>query len=82
MHAIWRDNGVFSLTEQRLTDQQSQTRKRQWLTNLELQERKRRIEDEPQGHVPSDSESENQQCFLGSDEKGGDIFLKNVRVVV
>ena len=33
-------------------------------------------------HVLNDSESENEQCFLGFSEKGGDVFLKNVRVVV
>ena len=60
MHAIWRDKGMFSITEQRLMDQQSQIRKKQWLTNLELEEIQRRTEDEPHGHVPSDRESEDE----------------------
>ena len=34
------------------------------------------------GHVPNDSESEDEQWFLGFDEKGGDVFLKDVRVAV
>ena len=51
---------MFSITEQRLMDQQSQIRKKQWLTNLELEEIQRRIEDEPHGHVPSDRESEDE----------------------
>ena len=82
MHAIWRDKGMFNITEERLMDQQSQIRKKQWLTNLELEEIQRRIEDEPHGHVPNDSESEDDQWFLSFVEKGGDIFLKEVRVVV
>ena len=49
---------------------------------LELEEMQRRTEDEQHGHVPNDSESEDEQWFLGFDEKGGDIFLKDVRVIV
>ena len=37
---------------------------------------------EPHGHVPNDSEKEDKQWLLGFDEKGGDVFLKGVRVVV
>ena len=59
MHAIWRDKGMFNITEQRLMDQQSQIRK-QWLTKLELEEITRRIEDGPHGHVPNNSESEDE----------------------
>ena len=49
---------------------------------MELEETQRRIEDEPHGHVTNDSESEEEQWFLGFDEKGGDVFGKDVRVVV
>ena len=80
MHAIWRDKGMFNITEQRLMDQQSLLRKKQWLTKLELEEIKRKIEDKPYGHVPNDSESKDEQWFLGFNQKG-DIFLKDVRVV-
>ena len=41
---------------------------------------KKRIEDEPHGHVPSDRESEGEQCLLGLNEKGGDVILKDARV--
>ena len=82
MHAIWRDKGIFNITEQRLMDQQSQIRKKQWLTKLELEEIQRRIEDRVHGHVPNDSENEDDQWFLGFDGKGGGVFLKDVRVVV
>ena len=73
---------MFNITEERLTDQQSQIRKKHWLTKLELEEIQRRIEDEPHGHVPDDSESKNEQWLLTFHEKSGDVFLKYVRVVV
>ena len=63
-------------------DQQNQIRKKKWLANSELEEIRRRIEDVPHGHVPSYSESEDEQWFLGFNEKGGDVFLKDARVVV
>ena len=40
-----------------------------------------RIENAPHGHVPNNSESEDEQWLLGFDEKGGDVFLKEVAVV-
>ena len=72
---------MFNINEQRLTDQQSQIRKKKWLTKLELEEIQRRIEDEPHGYVPNDSKSEDEQWFLGFNQKGGDVFLTDVRVV-
>ena len=44
-------------------DQQSLIRKKQWLTNLELEEIQTRIEDKPHDYVPNDSESEDEQWF-------------------
>ena len=41
-------------------DQQSQIRKKQWLTRLELEEMQRKVEDESHGRVPNDSESEDE----------------------
>ena len=43
---------------------------------------RKKIEDEPHSHVLNNSKSENEQCFLAFRKKGGDVFLKNVRVVV
>ena len=73
----WRGKGIFKISEQGLMDQQSLIRKKQWLTKLEPEEIQRRMEDEP-----NDSKSEDEQWFLGFNEKGGDVFLKDVRVVV
>ena len=73
----WRGKGIVKISEQGLMDQQSLIRKKQWLTKLEPEEIQRRMEDEP-----NDSKSEDEQWFLGFNEKGGDVFLKDVRVVV
>ena len=71
---------MFNITEQRLMDQQSQIRKKQWLRKLELEQMQRRREDKPHGHVPNDSESEDEQWFLGFDEKGGDVGNRHENV--
>ena len=42
---------------------------------MKLEKKQRRIEDETHGHVPSDSESGDEQWFLGFNQKGGDVFL-------
>ena len=75
-----KDKGVFNVTEQRFMDQQSQTRMEQWLKKSELEEIQSRIEDKPHGHIPNDSKSEDEQWFLGFNEKGREVFLKDVRV--
>ena len=49
---------------------------------MELKEIQGRIEDESHGDVPSYSESEDEQWFLNFNEKGRDVFLKDIRVVV
>ena len=50
---------------------------------MELDEIQRRIEDEPHGsHLKNNSENKEKQWFLGFAEKGGDVFLKDVRMVV
>ena len=63
-------------------DQQSQIRKKQWLTKLELEELQRKIEDKLHGHVPNDIKSADEKWFLGFNEKTGDVFLTDVRVAV
>ena len=45
MHNLWKDMGMFQITEQRLLDQKAQIMKKKWLTDLELEEIKRLIED-------------------------------------
>ena len=54
MIAIWREIGTFEITEQRLGDQARFIRTNEWLTELELEEIKRRF------LTPTDGE-ENQE---------------------
>ena len=64
-------------------DRQRQIKTKQWLTKLKLDEIQRSMEDEPHGrHLQNNSENEEKQWFLGFAEKGGDVFLKDVRMVV
>ena len=49
---------------------------------MEFEEIQRRIEEKRHGHLTNDSKSEDQQWFLGFDENGGNVCLKDVIVVV
>ena len=49
---------------------------------MELKQIQRKIEDEPHGHVPNDSKSEDEQWLLCFNENGRFVFLKDVREVV
>ena len=40
------------------------------------------IKDKLHGHVRSNGENEDEQLFLDFKEKDGDVFLKDVRVVL
>ena len=51
MHSMWISSGMFPVTEQRLVDQKNQITKKQWLSNLELEEIKRSIEDASYGQI-------------------------------
>ena len=42
----------------------------------------RRIEDKTHDHIPNESKSEDGQWFFGFNEKGGNVLVKDVRLVV
>ena len=44
MKKIWDEIGVFPVTEQRLADQARQLRTNQWLTDIEIEEIRRKLE--------------------------------------
>ena len=44
MKEIWDEIGVFPVTEQRLADQARQLRTNQWLTDIEIEEIRRKLE--------------------------------------
>ena len=45
MLQIWVEKGMFQVTKQRLVDQANQIHKKQWLSELELEEIRRLIEE-------------------------------------
>ena len=51
MHKLWMERSVFQVTKQRLVDQANQIQKKKWLSDIELEEIKRNIEDIPHGEV-------------------------------
>ena len=40
------------------------------------------MEDESHDHVPNDNENKDEHWFLSFNEKGGNVFVKDVRVIV
>ena len=56
MHVIWNEMGMFNETEQRLVDQKNNILKRKWLSDLELEEIQRNIEDIRNGEVGLESD--------------------------
>ena len=44
MKKIWNEIGVFLVTEQKLADQARQIRTNKWLTDMEIKEIKRKLE--------------------------------------
>ena len=59
--------GIFNVTEQRLVDQENNILKGKWLSDLELQEIQRNIEDIGNGEVGLERD-EGKGCFLGFDQ--------------
>ena len=51
MHVIWNEMGMFSIIEQRLVDKKNNIFKRKWLSDLELEEIQRNIEDNGNGEM-------------------------------
>ena len=54
MFREWRDRGLFESTEQHVCDQARAIRKNGWLSQLELEAIKRKVEDEFQGEFGED----------------------------
>ena len=52
MHRYWMEKEMFPVTEQRLMDQKNNVVKKKWLSDLELEEIRRNVEDVEQGVIP------------------------------
>ena len=81
MHSIWNEIGMLNVTEQRLVDQKNKMLKRKWLSDLELEEIQRCIEDTGCGEVGLES-NEDEGWFLGFDYERQDVFMKKCEVVL
>ena len=51
MHRCWIEKEMFPVTEQRLMDQKNNIMKKKWLSDLELEEIRRNVEDVEQGVI-------------------------------
>ena len=74
MHVIWNEMGMFNVKQERLVDQKNNNLKRKWLSDLELEEIQRNIEDIRQCEVWSESD-EDEEWFLGFDHERQDVFM-------
>ena len=55
MHATWNEMRMFNVTGQRLVDQKNNILKRKWLSDLELEEIQKNIEDTENGECVYES---------------------------
>ena len=81
MHATWNEMGMFNVTEQRLVDQKNNILRRKWLSDFELEEIQRNVEDIRNSEVRLESD-EDERWFLGFDHEGQDVFIKECEVVL
>ena len=70
MSAIWREIGVFQVTEQRLADQARAIRINAWLTDVEIEELKRKIERE---NTREENVESNEHTRKGVDISNGTV---------
>ena len=73
--------GMFNVTEQRLVDQENNILKRKWLSDLELEEIQRNIEDIGNGEVGLESNVD-EEWLLGFDHDVQDVFTKECEVAL
>ena len=89
MHSIWANKDMFPVTEQRLIGQKNQITKKQWLSNLELEEIKQSIEDAVYGQLEQEIEYENRSEELsdymsncGNEVPDGNDYLYAIEEVI
>ena len=75
MHAIWNEMGMFNVAEQKLVDLKNNMLQRKWLSDLELVEIRRNIEDIENGEMGLRSDKDD-GWFLRFYHEGQDIFVK------
>ena len=81
MHAIWNEMEILHVAEQRLVDEIINIFKRKCLSDLELEEIQRNIEDIEHDELGLESD-ENEEWLLGFYHEGQDVFVKDSEVVL
>ena len=71
--------GMLNVTVQWLVDQKNNILERKWLSDLELEEIQRNIDDIGPREVGLES-NEHEGWFLGFDHEGQDVFMKECEV--
>ena len=69
MHDLWIAKDLFVVTEQRIVDQANQIRKKKWLSDLELEEIQRNVDDVQHGEVGPETENEEMSVTENSGEQ-------------
>ena len=79
MFGIWKENGIFEISEQRLADQARAIKLNEWLSEVELEEIRREVSQDIQcGAIVANSEEvENQDGFDGEVRKQSDTENDN-----
>ena len=72
MHGIWKERGLFNVTEQRLCDQARMIRKNEWLTTMELEEIKRRVLENNDEIEEEEEERESEENWRTGDQMEDD----------
>ena len=86
MFREWRVRGMFDSTEQRISDQARAIRKNGWLSELELETIKRKIEDERQnenGNLEDEAQNEivNEETEVRNDQEDDNYQVDDADVI-
>ena len=86
MFREWRARGMFDSTERRICDQARAIRKNGWLSELELEMLKRKIEDEEQnedGNLEDEAQSEivNEETEIRNDQEDANYQVDDADVI-
>ena len=76
-HTIINNNNNFNDNDNNCSNSSINTN-----TNTNTNNNNNNNDDDDSSHVPNDTNSEDEYWFLGFAGKGGDVFLKDVSVVV
>ena len=73
MKQIWDEKGLFQGNEQRIVDQARMIRVNGWLTDIEIEEIRRRIEDAGEQEYENENEEQDEQCDAETQETNNRI---------